>query len=134
MGLRSILRQDPDIVMVGEIRDQETAETAAQAALTGHLVLSTLHTNSAVETIPRLVNMGLKPFILAPALNVLIAQRLVRRLCSECFIEKDPLPAEKEYLQKIVQKMRERGIVVPKIPETLKSPFGCPICSKTGFH
>ncbi len=108
LGLRSILRQDPDIVMVGEIRDQETAETAAQAALTGHLVLSTLHTNSAVETIPRLVNMGLKPFILAPALNVLIAQRLVRRLCPMCSEEREISQAEKDYLKKRVQQMQER--------------------------
>jgi len=108
LGLRSILRQDPDIVMVGEIRDQETAETAAQAALTGHLVLSTLHTNSAVETIPRLVNMGIKPFILAPALNVLIAQRLVRRICPFCAKEKNIPQVEKDYLQKHLGEMQER--------------------------
>lgn len=108
LGLRSILRQDPDIVMVGEIRDKETAETAAQAALTGHLVLSTLHTNSAVETIPRLVNMGLKPFILAPALNILIAQRLVRRLCPFCSELKEPSQTEKNYLTKYIENMQTR--------------------------
>lgn len=134
LGLRAILRQDPDIVMVGEIRDQVTAETAAQAALTGHLVLSTLHTNSAIETIPRLVNMGLKPFILAPAVNVLIAQRLVRRLCKDCAEARIPSQTELDYLQKHVQSMREREIEVKKIPEKIMYPVGCPKCSKTGFH
>lgn len=83
-GLRAILRQDPDIVMVGEIRDLETAETAINAALTGHLMLSTIHTNSAAGTIPRLLAMGVKPFLLAPSLNALIGQRLVRKLCQYC--------------------------------------------------
>lgn len=87
MGLRSILRQDPDIVMVGEIRDLETAEIAIQAALTGHLVISTIHTNSAVGAIPRFMSMGVRPFLLAPALNALIGQRLVRRLCQTCKVE-----------------------------------------------
>lgn len=83
-GLRSILRQDPDIVMVGEIRDAETAEIAIQAALTGHLVVSTIHTNSAAGAIPRFLSMGVKPFLLAPALNAVIGQRLLRRLCPDC--------------------------------------------------
>ncbi|MCL5009032.1 MAG: Flp pilus assembly complex ATPase component TadA, partial [Patescibacteria group bacterium] len=83
-GLRAILRQDPDIVMVGEIRDQETAEVSMQAALTGHMVLSTLHTNDAAGAIPRLLNMGIKPFVVAPALSCILAQRLVRRLCQTC--------------------------------------------------
>jgi len=86
-GLRAILRQDPDIVMVGEIRDLETAETAINAALTGHLMLSTLHTNSAAGTIPRLLAMGVQPFLLAPALNAIIGQRLTRKLCQHCKIE-----------------------------------------------
>ena len=83
-GLRSILRQDPDVVMVGEIRDGETAEIATNAALTGHLVLSTLHTNDAAGAIPRLLALGVKPYLLAPALNAIIAQRLVRRICQDC--------------------------------------------------
>ena len=86
-GLKAILRQDPDIVMVGEIRDLETAETAINAALTGHLMLSTIHTNSAAATIPRLLAMGVKPFLLAPALNALVGQRLVRKLCEYCKTE-----------------------------------------------
>ncbi len=83
-GLRSILRQDPDIVMVGEIRDMETAEIAIQAALTGHLVISTIHTNSAAGAIPRFLSMGAKPFLLAPALNAVVGQRLVRRIHDGC--------------------------------------------------
>lgn len=83
-GLRSILRQDPDVVMVGEIRDLETADTAIQAALTGHLLLSTIHTNGAAGAIPRFLSMGVKPFLLAPALNAIIGQRLVRKLCEIC--------------------------------------------------
>ncbi|MBP9695485.1 MAG: type II/IV secretion system protein, partial [Candidatus Magasanikbacteria bacterium] len=83
-GLRSILRQDPDIAMVGEIRDLETADIAIQAALTGHLILSTIHTNSASGAIPRFLSMGVKPFLLAPALNCVIGQRLVRLLCQKC--------------------------------------------------
>jgi len=86
-GLRAILRQDPDIVMVGEIRDLETAETAINAALTGHLMLSTIHTNSAAGTIPRLLAMGVQPFLLAPSLNAVIGQRLARKLCPHCKIE-----------------------------------------------
>ena len=83
-GLRSLLRQDPDIIMVGEIRDKETMEMAIQAAMTGHLVLSTLHTNSAAGTLPRLIDMGAEPFLVASTVNVIIAQRLIRKLCNEC--------------------------------------------------
>jgi len=92
-GLRSILRQDPDIIMVGEIRDKETASLAMHAALTGHLVLSTLHTNNSVGVIPRLVDMGIEPFLIGSALNVCIAQRLVRRICPYCK-EEIEIPAE----------------------------------------
>lgn len=92
-GLRSLLRQDPDICMVGEIRDLETAEIAIQSALTGHLMLSTIHTNSAAGAIPRFLSMGVKPFLLAPALNSIIGQRLVRRICDNC-IEELPLTPE----------------------------------------
>src|SRR6185436_810395 len=83
-ALRAILRQDPDIVMVGEMRDLETAEIACQAALTGHIVLSTLHTNDAPGALPRLLDLGVKPFVLAPAINAIIAQRLLRRICPHC--------------------------------------------------
>ena len=83
-ALRAFLRQDPDVIMVGEVRDQETAQICMRAALTGHLVLSTLHTNSALQVINRLIDMGVEPFLLGPALRMLEAQRLVRRLCPDC--------------------------------------------------
>ena len=83
-GLRAVLRQDPDVILVGEIRDAETAKTAADAALTGHMVFATLHTNSAIESIPRLVSMGVDTYLLAPALRGILAQRLIRRVCKEC--------------------------------------------------
>jgi general secretion pathway protein E len=92
-ALRSVLRQDPDIVMVGEIRDQETAELAVQASLTGHLVLSTLHTNSAPAAIPRLLDMGIEPYLLASTMRLVVAQRLPRRICKHC-IEAYPAPPE----------------------------------------
>ncbi|MBI3572676.1 MAG: type II/IV secretion system protein [Candidatus Kerfeldbacteria bacterium] len=99
-GLRSILRQDPDIVMVGEIRDTETVETAIQAALTGHLVLSTVHTNDAAGAVPRFLSMGAKPFLLAPALNSVVAQRLVRKICTHCTEEYRPNEATLERIKK----------------------------------
>jgi len=101
-GLRSILRQDPDIVMVGEIRDLETAEIAIQASMTGHLVLSTIHTNSAAGAIPRFLSMGVKPFLLAPALNAIIGQRLVRRLKPEMAIKTPLAPEKLEEVKKIL--------------------------------
>ena len=93
-ALRSFLRQDPNIILVGEIRDFETAEIAVKAALTGHLVLSTLHTNDAPSTINRLMNMGIEPFLVASSLNLVCAQRLVRRVCVNCKVDDDvPPPA-----------------------------------------
>ncbi len=86
-GLRSALRQDPDVIMVGEIRDQETAQVAIHTALTGHLVLSTLHTNSAIEAVPRLIDMGVDPYLLASTLSLVIAQRLIRNVCNLCDAE-----------------------------------------------
>jgi len=103
-GLRSILRQDPDIVMVGEIRDTETAEIAVQAALTGHLVVSTIHTNNAAGAIPRFLSMGVKPFFLAPALNCVIGQRLVRRLCPDC---KEVVPIDEALLAQVKQELSD---------------------------
>ncbi len=106
-GLRSILRQDPDVVMVGEIRDLETAEIAINAALTGHLVISTLHTNDAAGTIPRLLSMNVKPFLMAPAINAMIGQRLVRKICKKC-------KKETELDNKTLSKVME---VLSQIPE-----------------
>ncbi len=97
-GLRSFLRQDPDIIMVGEIRDTETAELAVQAALTGHLVLATLHTNSAAGAIPRLIDMGIEPFLLSSTMNIILAQRLVRRICADC---KEAYYVDKEMVNEI---------------------------------
>jgi len=132
-GLRAILRQDPDVIMIGEIRDLETAETATQASLTGHLVISTLHTNSAVESIPRLVNMGVKSFILAPALDLIIAQRLVRNVCSDCSEEATLEGKEKEILEKALSSIESKGIDTPSSPKTIKHAKGCDKCSQTGF-
>ena len=133
-GLKSILRQDPDIVMIGEIRDVDTAETASQAALTGHVVLSTLHTNSAVETIPRLINMGLPPFMVAPSLNTIIAQRLVRRVCDNCKVMK-PIPETelKDIKQTVEAINKVRPDLKIEIPDKLPRPVGCDKCSHTGY-
>ena len=119
-GLRSILRQDPDIVLVGEVRDQETAEIAMQAALTGHLVLSSLHTVGTAESLTRLADMGLEPYLLADTLRGVVAQRLVRRLCRACRSE---APARGELLTRM------------QLPEDLVfyEGLGCPECNGTGF-
>src|SRR4029077_4657571 len=93
-GLRSILRQDPNVIMVGEIRDEETASIAVNAALTGHLVLSTLHTNDAATTFPRLLDMGVPSFLVASTVNIAISQRLVRKLCEVCRVEQILSPEE----------------------------------------
>jgi len=132
-GLRAILRQDPDVIMVGEIRDLETAETAAQASLTGHLVLSTLHTNSAVESIPRLVNMGVKTFILAPALDLIVAQRLIRKLCDSCAELKPITDSEKAHISEMLESINKKGIVAPSVPTELKHPKGCEKCGGAGY-
>ena len=101
-GLRSILRQDPNIVMVGEIRDRETAELAVQAALTGHLVFSTLHTNNAIGAIPRLMDMGMEPFLLVASINVVGAQRLVRKICQHCRKEIPLSKAVEDEIRKVL--------------------------------
>ena len=124
--LRSILRQDPDVIMVGEIRDLETAQIAVQAALTGHLVLSTLHTNSAAASITRLRDMGLEDYLITAVLRGVLAQRLVRRLCPDC---RDPAPAAPE----LVRRLRlDRH--APGEPVTLWHAVGCPACRHTGYR
>lgn len=133
-GLRSILRQDPDVVMVGEIRDLETAETAAQAALTGHVLLSTLHTNNAIETIPRLINIGLTPFMVAPSLHMIVAQRLVRQLCKQCRQKKPITEAEKKELEVgCLTIMKLHPQMACSIPTELWRPGQCEKCSHTGY-
>ena len=133
-GLRSILRQDPDICMVGEIRDLETAEIAIQAALTGHLMLSTIHTNSASGAIPRFLSMGVKPFLLAPALNSVIGQRLVRKICEHCQEEAVPEPEKMERVVKILETLPEAE---KKNVDLHKLKFyrgkGCEECSGLGY-
>jgi type IV pilus assembly protein PilB len=121
-ALKALLRQDPDVVMVGEIRDQETATTAIQAALTGHLVLSTLHTNDAPSSITRLINIGIEPFLVGAAVNAVLAQRLVRKVCKHCGSEQ-PVPADmKDFL--VMHGIDKETIVMPK---------GCSQCRDTGY-
>jgi type IV pilus assembly protein PilB len=124
-ALRSILRSDPDIVLIGEIRDHETAQIAIEAALTGHLVLSTLHTNDAPSAINRLIEMGIEPFLVGSALDCVLAQRLARRLCTKC--KEAYTPTEESLVQ--ARFPWEPGQPVP----TLFRPVGCPSCSKTGY-
>ena len=138
-GLRSILRQDPNIIMVGEIRDEETANIAVNAALTGHLVLSTLHTNDAATTFPRLIDMGVPPFLVTSTVNIAMGQRLVRKLCPVCRVPRvltipeleslsesfsegnDPSPDEIDYVQKLKEK-------------TFYSAAGCDQCDSSGYN
>ena len=124
-ALRSILRSDPDIVLLGEIRDQETAHIAVEAALTGHLVLSTLHTNDAPSAIVRLTEMGIEPFLVGSALDCVLAQRLARRLCTKC---KEPYTPTRESL------VENRFPLSPdEPPPLLYRPVGCSACAKTGY-
>lgn len=134
-GLRSILRQDPDIVMVGEIRDLETAEIAVQASLTGHLVLSTLHTNDASGVIPRLIDMGVKPYFLSPSINAVIGQRLVRKLCDNCKIEHELNEEEELLVNKILAVVSPKsGVDVPvKLPKIYKAGEGCEQCNGLSY-
>ncbi len=133
-GLRAILRQDPDVIMVGEIRDLEAAKIALNAALTGHLVLSTLHTNDAAGTIPRLIDLGANPTILAPAINLSMAQRLVRKLCPYCKQEYAPSAEERGLIEKVI-KTFPKGVEPPKIDNHLKlfKPVGCEKCNNIGY-
>ncbi|MDF2606477.1 MAG: type secretion system protein [Bacillales bacterium] len=121
-GLRSILRQDPNIIMIGEIRDKETADVAIRASLTGHLVLSTLHTNDSLGTITRLVDMGVEPFLVASSLNGIVSQRLVRKICRDCKGEHKPTNRELEIF-------RSRGITIEKVFRGR----GCSSCNMTGY-
>ncbi len=134
-GLRAILRHDPDVVMIGEIRDLETAQVAVQAALTGHVLLSTLHTNSAIETITRMVTMGVSPLMLAPALSIVAAQRLVRRLCDVCRVARPLTEPEQNHLSGIIGKIKETqpGLSL-ELPAEMYSAKGCEICNVTGYR
>mgnify|MGYP001281088297 CR=1 FL=1 len=122
-GLRSILRQDPDIIMIGEIRDQETAEIAIRASLTGHLVLSTLHTNSATAALTRLIDMGIEPFLISSSLTGVVGQRLVRRVCRDCARKEEPTSRE-------IEIFRNAGLEI----ETIQRGAGCSSCGMTGYR
>mgnify|MGYP006271444817 CR=1 FL=1 len=119
-ALRAILRQDPDVVMIGEIRDIETAQIAVQSSLTGHLVLATLHTNDSVSALTRLIDMEIEPFLLSSSLSAVLAQRLVRRLCNECKVSYKPSQSELDQL-------------ISKNKVTLYKPIGCPACGGIGY-
>ncbi|PIS05602.1 MAG: hypothetical protein COT81_00365 [Candidatus Buchananbacteria bacterium CG10_big_fil_rev_8_21_14_0_10_42_9] len=142
-GLRSFLRQDPDIIMVGEIRDQETAEIAVHAAMTGHLVLSTLHTNDAVTTMPRLADMNIPNFLLASTTNIVVAQRLVRKICRDCIESYTLTQKEIDTLEKqvafsnLVKMLAQEGVVDSGKQKTQNLRFyrgkGCKKCNDTGY-
>lgn len=134
-GIRSLLRHDPDIVMIGEIRDLDTGLAACQAALTGHVLLSTLHTNSAVEAVPRLLTIGVPPFVMAPSLHTVIAQRLVRRVCSSCTKEKKITEKERRIFEETLAtlgSLRVNGHL--EIPEAVTEGRGCDECNQTGYR
>lgn len=134
-GLKSILRQDPDIVMVGEIRDPETTDIAINAALTGHLVISTVHTNSAAGAIPRLLSMGAKPFLLTPALDAVIGQRLVRLLCQKCKREADTKPDILARVKKILSNLpTSDGYQVNINKLKFYKAAGCSVCNNLGYQ
>ncbi len=144
LGLRALLRQDPNIIMIGEIRDKETAEEAVHAAMTGHTVLSTLHTNSAAGALPRLLDIGVEPYLVASTVNAIVAQRLVRMLCQDCSVEEKLDAAFIESLGKvfhldhIMEIFEKRGVLPKGVKKFEDIPFkkavGCEKCSKTGYR
>ena len=123
-ALRSILRQDPDIIMIGEIRDSETAEIAVKASITGHLVVSTLHTNNTASSVSRLIDMGVEPYLLSDSLVGIIAQRLVRRLC-EC--------SKDNTREATIEEKKTLGVPLDE-PCTLHEPKGCKLCNNIGYY
>jgi type II secretory ATPase GspE/PulE/Tfp pilus assembly ATPase PilB-like protein len=135
-GLQAMMRQDPDVILVGEIRDKDTAEIAIQAALTGHLVFSTLHTNSAAGVIPRLLDLGAPQTSIGPALNLIIAQRLIRRLCQTCRKPKETTPELLAKIQKIVEalpaRVDKKPYETPKLFEANEQ--GCDQCHMSGYR
>jgi len=134
-GLKAIVRQDPDVILVGEIRDTQTAKIAIQAALTGHLVLTTLHTNDAAGTIARLINLGAKSADIGPAINMAVAQRLLRKVCKKCSKKRKISSEELNKLKKELKKLPKK-IKTPKLTKELKIPeaIGCKDCNFTGYR
>jgi len=132
-GLRSILRQDPNIIMVGEIRDEETADIAVNAALTGHLLLSTLHTNDAPTAVPRLIDMNVPPFLVSAVLNVVLAQRLVRKICINCIESYTPTQQALETIKRQIQDLHPGEEKEIEMPKTLYKGKGCKVCNGSGY-
>ncbi|MEK7607695.1 MAG: GspE/PulE family protein [Patescibacteria group bacterium] len=133
LGLRSALRQDPDVIMIGEIRDGETAQTAVNSALTGHLVFSTLHTNSAAGSFPRLIDLGVNPRVISSAINITLAQRLIRKLCPACKKEETLTGVDREKVEKIITSITDKK-EIPEKRNTYWKPVGCTECNKTGYR
>ncbi|MDO8424537.1 MAG: GspE/PulE family protein [bacterium] len=136
VGLRHILRQDPNVIMVGEVRDEETASLVTHAALTGHIVLSTLHTTNASGVIPRLIDLGVKPYLIPPTLSIAIAQRLVRRLCPDCRRKIKPKKEIQDMILKVLEELPPDVKKEVKILKPLQAfePVGCKKCQNTGFQ
>jgi type IV pilus assembly protein PilB len=132
-GLRSILRQDPDVVMVGEIRDKETADIAINAALTGHVVLSSLHTNDAAGALPRLLDMGIEPFLITSSTNAIVAQRLCRKICEKCRQEAPTRPEYSEFINTESASLPEEEKQAAKGKDKFFVGAGCPACNNTGY-
>lgn len=133
-GLRSILRQDPNVIMVGEIRDKETADIAINAALTGHIVISTLHTNDAAGAIPRLIDMGIEPFLITSSMNAIVAQRLCRKICEKCKEETPIKPEDSDIIAKAIEGMPDRERSEAQNLHTFFVGKGCSACGNTGYH
>jgi type IV pilus assembly protein PilB len=144
IGLRALLRQDPNIIMIGEIRDQETAEEAMHAAMTGHIVLSTLHTNSAAGALPRLIDIGIEPYLIASTVNAVMGQRLVRVICSDCktkapLAEETIASLEKQFnFERLMTQLHREQVIDEKIKDFKQLEFfkgeGCEKCSMTGYR
>lgn len=132
-GLRNALRQDPDIIMVGEIRDNETAEIAVNAALTGHLVFSTLHTNNAAGTFPRLIDLGVNPKVITSAINMAMAQRLIRKLCNNCKKKTEITSKNKELIEKILNSIKDKELTKNLDLSNIYESVGCEKCNFTGY-
>jgi type IV pilus assembly protein PilB len=132
-GLRSALRQDPDVIMVGEIRDGETASIAINSALTGHLVFSTLHTNTAAGAFPRLIDLGINPKIISSSINVAMAQRLIRKLCAECKKEVIPDPKQRAFIDKTIASVNDKTYLTGLQTEKIWTAVGCEKCHNTGY-
>ena len=134
-GLEAILRHDPDIILVGETRSSDTAKTALNAALTGHLVFSTLHTNSALDAIPRLLMMGVEAYLLAPSLQAILAQRLVRKACPECVSSRPANDQEDAYIRKTLSRIRDtRPDLEISYDGMISTVAGCDACNGTGYQ